>query len=188
LHAAVWHIDYACNNTRKKIKAGTKQLKVAHVLLSPRIGGAETIVSSLDDGFKVRGVESLVIYLDDSGQKQNRLKRFLSLRRKLKQCGAENILAHSFLPAFYARLAAPRRSSVHYVLHSASDDYDSLSNRIIERVLLMRTKSVIAVSAQQLGVYLAHFRKNVTSTVINNGVSDALGLSVRIDQALIPSE
>jgi hypothetical protein len=163
-------------------------LKVAHVLLSPRIGGAETIVSSLDDGFKVRGVESLVIYLDDSGQKQNRLKRFLSLRRKLKQCGAENILAHSFLPAFYARLAAPRRSSVHYVLHSASDDYDSLSNRIIERVLLMRTKSVIAVSAQQLGVYLAHFRKNVTSTVINNGVSDALGLSVRIDQALIPSE
>lgn len=150
-------------------------MKVAHVLLSPRIGGAETVVSSLDNGFKVRGVDSVVIYLDDSDQKQNRLRRFVGLRKKLKRCDAEHILAHSFLPALYARLAAPRRSSVHYVLHSASDDYDSLANRIIERVLLMRTKSVIAVSSKQLGVYLRHFRKNVESTVINNGVSASFG-------------
>ncbi len=147
-------------------------MKIVHVLLSPRIGGAEVLVFALDEGLQAKGFDSKIVYLDDTFEKQSRLKRAVELRRKLKSLDSDVILAHSFLPGLYARMVAPRKSSVHYVLHSASDDYSGLASRLIERLLLHRTHSVIAVSLSQLNVYLRHFKRPIRTIVINNGVSD----------------
>lgn len=147
-------------------------MKIVHVLLSPRIGGAEALVLSLHEGFKAKGHNSEILYLDETAVKQGRLKRALTLRSKLKLFGNDVILAHSFLPSLYTRMVAPRKAAIHYVLHSASDDYSGLTSRLIEKILLHRTKSVIAVSASQLGVYLSHFKRPIFATVINNGVND----------------
>jgi len=146
-------------------------LRVAHILLSPRIGGAEQIVAGLNEHFNEVGIESKVFYLDPSAKKQGRLRRLFSLRRQLIEFDAEHVLAHSFLPSIYSRLARPRSSSVHYVLHSASDDYRRVGLQLIERLLHVRTKSVIAVDAKQLDVYKSHFKHTPKSVVINNGIS-----------------
>lgn len=146
-------------------------MKIVHVLLSPRIGGAEALVSALDEGLSAQGHDSAIVYLDDTSRKQSRLRRVLSLRMKLKSLDSHVVLAHSFLPSLYARMVAPRSIAVHYVLHSASDDYFGSITRLIERLLQHRTKSVIAVSASQLNVYLSHFTRSIRTTVINNGVN-----------------
>ena len=146
-------------------------MKIVHVLLSPRIGGAEQMVAGLNQEFTLRGIDSRVIYLDSSSAKNGRIKRLNHLWAELRQVQADAVLAHSFLPGLYARLASPIKSKVHYVLHSASDDYQHLHTQWIERILLSRTSSIIAVDSRQLDVYKAHFTKIFRSTTIENGVS-----------------
>ncbi len=146
-------------------------MRIAHVLVSPRIGGAEQIVAGLNLHFTELGIHSEIFYLDPSDLKRTRLQRVFWLRRELRKFKADHVLAHSFLPSIYSRLVSPKSSGVHYVLHSASDDYRRKSFQIIERILHTRTKTVIAVAARQLDVYKSHFKKIPKSTVINNGVN-----------------
>lgn len=147
-------------------------MRIVHLLVSPRIGGAEQIVAGLNHQFSLLGFDSEVIYLDDSSKKSGRIKRLLSLRSKLRRMRSDVVLAHSFLPGIYSRLVAPKLTKVHYVLHSASDDYQRPHLQWIERCLLSRTASVIAVDENQLNVYKSHFRRPIRSTTITNGVSE----------------
>ena len=49
-------------------------MKIAQVLVSPRIGGAETLVASLATEWAEQNVQSTVIYLDPANRKRSRLR------------------------------------------------------------------------------------------------------------------
>ena len=93
------------------------------------------------------------------------------LRRALRAEAPDVVIAHSYLPGIYSRLVWGSRGPVHVVLHSASDDHASWASRVVERMLLRRTASVIAVSQRQLDQYRTHFPRGVMTVVIPNGVS-----------------
>lgn len=99
-----------------------------------------------------------------------RVARIKALRRILHQARPDVVLAHSALPNIYARLAAPVGTPVVTVLHSASDDFAERSARLVEKVLLLRTSHVVAVSPRQQEKYLEHFGASREITVIPNGI------------------
>ena len=148
---------------------GSQMNKIAQILLSPRVGGAETLAASLEQEWAVRGVQSKVIYLDPDGMRNSRLRRVTRLRASLTEFKPEAVIAHSYLPALYARLVWGGRGPVHSVLHSASDDFASARSRHIEQALGARTASVIAVSESQANEYRKRF-PHVRVTRIANGV------------------
>lgn len=146
-------------------------MKIAQVLLSPRVGGAETLVSRLEAEWAKLDVCSKVFYLDADDQGGNPWRRIALLRRSLLQYGPDVVLAHSALPNIYARIARPRRVPVTTVLHSASDDFAGAKMRTVERVLrLRRTALVVAVAEGQAAQYRAHFGDRVPLVVIPNGI------------------
>ena len=147
---------------------------LVQVLLSPRIGGAESLADALSSEWLREGVSSNVIYLDDGHQKSSRLNRIIRLRRKLKSIRPDAIVAHSALPNIYSRLASPRRVPVIAVMHSASDDFASPFSRIIERALRLRHPQVVAVSDGQASSYVRHFPDLGVPRVIPNGIREDL--------------
>ncbi|MDF2045936.1 glycosyltransferase [Microbacterium sp. Kw_RZR3] len=144
--------------------------KIAQILLSPRVGGAETLAATLEQEWGAKGVVSQTFYLDPDGVHTGRLRRVTNLRKALTRFDPDAVVAHSYLPSLYARIAWGGRGSVHSVLHSASDDFASFQSRLTERLLSSRTASVIAVSASQETLYRHRFPK-VRLTRIANGVS-----------------
>lgn len=147
-----------------------KSDRIAQVLLTPRVGGAETLAASLEREWSQRGLTSKIFYLEE-GAPTGRAHRFRQLRRALGAYRPDVVIAHSALPNIYARLAAPARSPVVPVLHSAGDDFESRSLRWAELVLTQRTDAVVAVSDAQFDRYTARFPRMRTRTlVIPNGV------------------
>jgi len=149
----------------------TRYVHIVQVLLSPRIGGAETLVRSLAQEWEARGVRSTTIYLDDEPGTRGRVGRLKALRRGLRELSPDVVLAHSYLPALYARAAWGKRVPVHSVLHSASDDFADARPRIVEQLLRSRTASIVAVAQSQLDIYAGHFGSRVPTAVIPNGIS-----------------
>lgn len=155
----------------------TGVLKVVQVLLSPRIGGAEALVSSLDRHWRGSSVESTTVYVDPAaGRTSNRFKRIGHLRSEFQRVRPDVVLAHSAIPNVYARIAAPLGVPVVTVLHSASDDFSGSKMRLVERLLLRRTAQVVAVSATQGRQYESHFGVGEKLTVIPNGIRDDIRL------------
>lgn len=147
---------------------------IAQILLSPRIGGAESLVESLSYEWDRLGHASEVVYLDPETVKRGRWSRLRNLRDSLRALQPDLVLAHSYLPGLYARLAWGHPGPVHVVLHSAGDDFAHPQSVALERLLAARTASVIAVSERQLDSYRSRFGGRVRSTVISNGVSDRI--------------
>ncbi len=147
-------------------------MRILQVLLSPRIGGAESLVATLDQSWALAGHVTRVGYLDvaEGDQPGKQMRRVRGLRRLGREFAPDLVVAHSFLPNLYARLALGRRVPVHTVLHSATDDFVRPKARWAERALLGRTASVIAVAGRQLEEYQGHFGRAVPQTVIPNGV------------------
>ena len=117
-------------------------------------------------------VPTQIMYLDPLGERSvGRISRVVRLRRELRRIDPSVIFAHSFLPAFYARLSWGRRAKIVVVLHSASDDYESRSVRIAERILQFFTAHVVAVSASQLQQYQKRFPNFDRVSVVPNGVA-----------------
>lgn len=141
---------------------------IVQVLLSERIGGAESLVADLGVGWKAMTHESETVYLDPEQVRSGRWRRLIGLRKELKRLNPALVVAHSYLPALYARVASIGVAPVHVVLHSGSDDFARVSARILERILLPITASVIAVSEAQLTRYRAHFGNTKRATVILN--------------------
>lgn len=148
-------------------------MNITQVLLSPRIGGAETLAASLEVEFRKLGVSARTIYLDPDGRNEGRLTRLRNLRSALAAAQPDVVLAHSYLPGVYARAAWGRRSHVHVVLHSATDDHAGRVSQWVERALGSRTASIVAVSASQRDAYVSHFPAVGPITHIPNGVAGA---------------
>lgn len=151
--------------------------RIAQVLLSPRIGGAERLADSLEAEWRDVGVESQVIYLDPDDGGRNPLHRLAHLGRALREFRPDAVVAHSALPNLYARIAAPWRVPVICVLHSAGDDFTDRRLRAAERFLQWRAYRLVGVSDTQLRTYLSHYpRMARRSAVIPNGIADELPL------------
>lgn len=144
---------------------------IVQLLLSERIGGAETLARSLKEEWDRLGVPSRIEFLDDT-ENPGVLRRAVSLRRRLQRSDASVVIAHSALPSVYARLTSPRSIPVISVLHSAVDDYKDRKLAVAEHLLRRRTPIVIAVSAAQATGYRARFKRNII--VIRNGISNSL--------------
>ncbi|MFF1881322.1 glycosyltransferase family 4 protein [Pseudarthrobacter sp. NPDC058196] len=146
-------------------------MKITQVLLSPRIGGAEALAASLESHWTAVDVSVSTVFLDeDTDSPRSRLKRISLLRRKLREQRPDIVLAHSAIPNIYARLAAPLPTPVITVLHSASDDFAARRARILERILLVRTAHVVAVSAWQQQKYIEYFGFADRVSIIPNGI------------------
>ena len=150
-------------------------LRVLQLLLSPAIGGAETLAEGLGQGLPEHGFDVVTCYLDPPGSPTSPWSRWRRLRRLVRSTRPGLVLAHSALPNVYARLAAGRRVRVVTVLHSASRDFDDATLRRAEKLLQRRTATVVAVARQQAEEYASAFGDRVPVTVIPNGVSSALG-------------
>lgn len=141
------------------------------MLLSPRIGGAEALAASLESHWTAADVSVNTVFLDEvTDSPGSRLKRIRSLRRKLREDRPDIVLAHSAIPNIYARLAAPLATPVITVLHSASDDFATRRARILERILLVRTAHVVAVSPWQQRKYTGYFGFAERVSIIPNGI------------------
>lgn len=153
-------------------------MRILQVLLSPRVGGAETLVASLEDEFASRGHETLTVYLDDDKQGRSRfgrvVGRWVRLASATRRFKPDLVLAHSALPSVYARLQANAKRRCVPVLHSAGDDYAAGPLRLLERLLQRRAPAMVAVSPTQAAVYRAHFPRSSRVVVIPNGVRDDL--------------
>lgn len=148
--------------------------RIAQVLLTPQIGGAETLAASLEMEWSRRGVTSKIFYLEKDVP-SGRAHRVRQLRRGLSSYRPNVVIAHSALPNVYARLAAPVRTRVITVMHSAGDDFESRSLRWAEPLLATRTDAVVAVSQAQYDRYIARFpRMRQRALIIPNGVPAAL--------------
>lgn len=154
---------------------------VLQVLLSPRIGGAETLAAMLEREWTAAGVSNVTIYLDAGPIREvSRWRRLQNLRREIVKHNPGAVLSHSAIPNVYARLAAPRGVPIITVLHSASDDYARAPLRIAESLLRRRTKAVVAVSDRQAEVYRAHFNEQVPVHVIQTGLSPTIKQKVEV--------
>jgi len=129
---------------------------ILQVLLSDRVGGAETIAHSLNDEWRARGIDSAIDYLD-ARVPGNVLQRRSSIRRMVRHHQPRVVLAHTATPSLYTRAFAPAGLPVFVMLHSASDDYAWRPRRTAEQLLRPRTAGVIAVSPGQYDQYAAHF-------------------------------
>jgi glycosyltransferase involved in cell wall biosynthesis len=147
---------------------------IVQVLLSPRIGGAETLVARLERSWADSGIQSSVIYLDAGLERKSRLSRLRDLRRTLRAMDPVIVVSHSAIPNFYVRLAASLSLPVVTVLHSASDDYQWWPMRVAERILRLRTAWVVSVSQVQHSLYAKHFGRRVPTSVIYTGIAESM--------------
>lgn len=153
-------------------------MRILQVLLSPRIGGAESAASALAEAWKSAGVHCDLAYVDGD-EPRNQVQRVHELRKHVRRSAPDAIVSHSAIPNIYARLSSSGRP-VFCVLHSATRDFDDRKLRAAERLLARRTTAVIAVSQEQRREYLSHFpRQRVV--VIPNGISAGFTPSLRYD-------
>ncbi len=132
------------------------------------------MVGALDLEFRSRGHESELAYLDDAGERSSKIARISRLRRRLQENKPDLVLAHTTIPAIYARMVAPRGVATIFVMHSAGDDFAGARARVRERILQRRTTHVVAVSRRQFGEYVEHFPRFDAVSVIENGVRNGL--------------
>lgn len=148
-------------------------MRILQVLLSPRIGGAETLTDSLTTEWTRNGTICMTHYLDAAtSATRSRSERLKRLQKTISDWQPDILVSHSALPNVYSRLAAPLNLPVVTVLHSANDDFVSGPLRWAEYLLRLRTTAVVAVSQQQAQQYLAHFGTRVPMRVIPNGIRD----------------
>lgn len=146
-------------------------MKIMQVLLSPRIGGAEALAESLDGEFASKGTEAVTVYLERGFGNTGRLRRLARLRAAVRRERPDVVIAHSLIPALYARLVVRGHVPLIYVLHSAGDDYSGRIIRVVERSLARWTSAIVAVGTRQAEVFLGHFPAlRARTRVIPNGI------------------
>lgn len=144
-------------------------MRVVQVLLSPSIGGAETLAASLETAWRSTGHAATTVFVDPSVARRGRLRRTLDLRAAMRGLRPDVIVAHSALPSVYARMVSGKVPVVS-VLHSASDDFSLRSLRYAERALQRRTAAVVAVARWQASSYVDRFGSRTPVRVIPNGI------------------
>jgi hypothetical protein len=137
-------------------------MRVFHLVLAPRLSGAEVLAKDLAidqcaDGMAVC-VASLMPVHADFVPLQNELeghgvqcwfparrhraaRKLWNLLVAVRRFRPDVIFAHATIPSFYAR-ALPLRVPVVYVMHSATNDFERPLFRRIEHVLSGRARVV----------------------------------------------
>jgi len=143
-------------------------MRILQVLLSERIGGAESAASSLASEWRAKGHDSVTVYLDSKGNRAFSRVRYLF--EEIRALKPDVVVSHSALPNLYTRAAAIGLGvPVVCVLHSAARDFDDVKIRVSERLLRFATAAVVAVSASQVSEYRSHFPR-ARVDLIPNGV------------------
>lgn len=145
-------------------------MRILQVLLSPRIGGAESAANSLASVWREEGHEVFIAYLDSRGVAP--LRRLRHLRQEVHVLRPDVVVSHSALPSIYSRLAVSTSvAPVVCVLHSAARDLDDVKLRFAEIFLRHRAAAVVAVSAAQVVEYQSHFPREQVD-LVPNGVGE----------------
>jgi len=153
-------------------------MQILQVLLSPRIGGAESAAASLAEVWEGRGIACHIAYLDRD-KPGGAFARVSGLRAAVREIQPDVIISHSALPNAYSRLVAGGIPVI-CVLHSAARDFDDPKLKFAEHLLQRRTRSVVAVSSAQREEYVALFPKQRV-VVIPNGVSSRFTPAAEFD-------
>ncbi|WP_429300067.1 glycosyltransferase [Paraburkholderia sp. GAS199] len=165
-------------------------MRVFHLVLAPRLSGAEVLAKDLAidqraDGMAVC-IASLMPVHDEFVPLQDELQQhgveclFASRRHRapgklwnlfkaVRRFRPDVIFAHATIPSFYAR-ALPLRVPVVYVMHSATNDFERPLFRHVEHILSGRARAVIGVSQQGVTDYAQAIGPHPSMTVVPNGV------------------
>jgi glycosyltransferase involved in cell wall biosynthesis len=165
-------------------------MRVFHLVLAPRLSGAEVLAKDLAldqcaGGMAVcvgsllpahEDFTSLASELQAHGvqcwfpQKRHHAARKLwNLFVAVRRFRPDVIFAHATIPSFYAR-ALPLGVPVVYVMHSATNDFERPLFRRIEHLLSGRASVVIGVSQQGVTDYVQAIGVHPSMTVVPNGV------------------
>lgn len=168
-------------------------LRILHVVLAPRLSGAEVIATDVAIHQQTHGhvamLASLLPAHDDFAALAARLDahgvqrlfpaharrapgRLWHLFRALRAARPDVVFAHATIPSFYAR-ALPVGVPVVYVMHSATNDFESGAFRRVERMLARRARAVVGVSDGNVREYVAAVGAHPLMAVIPNGVDTA---------------
>ncbi|PMS34434.1 glycosyltransferase [Paraburkholderia rhynchosiae] len=165
-------------------------MRVFHLVLAPRLSGAEVLAKDLAldqcaEGMAVCVGSLLPAHADFAPlaaelhahgvqcwfpQRRYRTPRKLwDLFMAVRHFRPDVIFAHATIPSFYAR-ALPLRVPVVYVMHSATNDFERPLFRRVEHLLSGRASVVIGVSQQGLTDYIQAIGVHPSMTVVPNGV------------------
>jgi glycosyltransferase involved in cell wall biosynthesis len=165
-------------------------MRILHLVLAPRLSGAEVLAKDLAIHQKACGetvamaslqprhadfvplhaeLENREVICMFPDQQYGRVGRLWWLHKVVRQFKPDVLLAHSTIPAFYARVL-PLGVPVIYVMHSASNDFVAPRVRQIERILSKRARAVIGVSENNVKEYLEAIGRHRMMQVIPNGV------------------
>ncbi|CAE6695587.1 glycosyltransferase family 4 protein [Paraburkholderia haematera] len=165
-------------------------MRVLHLVLAPRLSGAEVLAKDLAIDQSLEGmavcVASLLpaqvefLPLQDELQKHGVQCWFPPRRMRIAgklwnlflavRCFRPDVIfAHATIPSFYAR-ALPLRVPVVYVMHSAINDFERPLFRRVEHILSGRARVVVGVSEQGLTDYVQAIGPHPSMTVVPNGV------------------
>ncbi|WOD20856.1 glycosyltransferase [Paraburkholderia kirstenboschensis] len=168
-------------------------MRVFHLVLAPRLSGAEVLAKDLAldqcaEGMAVC-VGSLLPAHDDFASLANELQtrgvqclfpqkrhhpagKLWNLFVAVRRFRPDVIFAHATIPSFYAR-ALPLGVPVVYVMHSATNDFERPLFRRIEYLLSGRASVVIGVSQKGVTDYIQAIGVHPSMTVVPNGVDRA---------------
>ncbi len=165
-------------------------MRVLHLVLAPRLSGAEVLAKDLALDQCAAGMAVCVASLLPSHADFESLhddlrrqgvqcwfpRRRYTMPRKLwnlfvavRRFRPDVIFAHATIPSFYAR-ALPLRVPVVYVMHSATNDFERPLFRRVEHILSARARMVISVSQQGVTDYTQAIGPHPSITVVPNGV------------------
>lgn len=165
-------------------------MRILHLVLTPRMSGAEMLVRDLALYQQGCGEAVAVAALMPAHQdfaplrarlaaagvacsfpqrSQRPLARLWYLHGVMRRWRPDIVFAHATIPAFYAR-ALPSRVPVVYVMHSAVNDFERDLFRWTERLLSRRARAVVGVAQSNVRDYLAAVGPHPRLTVIPNGV------------------
>lgn len=165
-------------------------MRVFHLVLAPRLSGAEVLAKDLAldqcaEGMAVCVASLLPAHADFvelADQLQRRgvqcwfptkrhhaLGKLWNLFVAVRRFRPDVIFAHATIPSFYAR-ALPLGAPVVYVMHSATNDFERPLFRRVEHILSGRASVVIGVSQQGVRDYIQAIGVHPSMTVVPNGV------------------
>ncbi|WP_345813047.1 glycosyltransferase family 4 protein [Paraburkholderia sp. PREW-6R] len=165
-------------------------MRVFHLVLAPRLSGAEVLAKDLALDQSAEGMavcvaslspahadfQSLQDELTGHGvqcwfprRRHRPLRKLWNLFAAVRRFRPDVIFAHATIPSFYAR-SLPLGVPVVYVMHSATNDFERPLFRRIEHILSGRARMVIGVSQQGVTDYVQAIGAHPSMTVVPNGV------------------
>lgn len=169
-------------------------MRILHIVLTPRHSGAEILACSLAEAHAASGsitgiaalnpceaaMEPILASLSQRGvwcvsptRPSGRLQRMRFIRRAYREFSPDIVVAHSVIPAAYARVGARLFAPsvpIISVLHSATnDDYLSLPLRLSEWVLRFAAAAVVTVTDTARKNYESRFGMARRVETIPNG-------------------